>query len=76
MHKRTDDTNPTTNLTMKTFCLHDAPNRDNLLPLTFTRGIGDIRVGIITIIEKWEHFLSRKGYQIVPEYLQKSIPQH
>ncbi len=74
MRKKTYDTNPTTNLTMKTFCLHDAPNRDNLLPLTFTRGIGDIRVGIITIIEKWEHFLSRKGYQIVPEYLQKKYP--
>ncbi len=56
---------------MKTFCLYDTTDRDNLLPLTFTRGIGDIRVGIITIVEKWEHFLSLKGHQIVPDYLQR-----
>jgi UDP-N-acetylglucosamine diphosphorylase/glucosamine-1-phosphate N-acetyltransferase len=56
---------------MKTFILHDAPNHDNLLPLTFTRGIGDLRVGIITIIEKWEYFLESKGYQLVPAYLSK-----
>ncbi len=56
---------------MKTFILHDAPNHDNLLPLTFTRGIGDLRVGIFTIVEKWEMFLGAKGYQLVPEFLKK-----
>ena len=56
---------------MKSFILHDGQNHENLLPLTFTRGIGDIRVGILTIIEKWEQCLNCKGYQIVPEYLEK-----
>ncbi|MDD2562650.1 MAG: GlmU family protein [Salinivirgaceae bacterium] len=56
---------------MKSFILHDGQNHENLLPLTFTRGIGEIRVGILTIIEKWEKHLNCKGYQIVPKYLEE-----
>jgi len=31
--------------------------RNQLLPFTFTRPISDIRIGILRIIEKWEHCL-------------------
>lgn len=56
---------------MNRFILHDGPNRDNLLPLTFTRSVGDIRVGLFTIAEKWEKFLGLKVSQLVPEYLKQ-----
>lgn len=35
----------------------DCEIRNNLLPLTFTRPISELRVGILTIREKWEHRL-------------------
>lgn len=34
---------------------HEAHCRENLFPLTLTRHSADIRVGILTIREKWEH---------------------
>ena len=60
---------------MESFILHDAPNRDNLLPLTYTRAIGDLRVGILTITEKWENHLQAAGFHFVPEYLRKKYPE-
>lgn len=40
------------------FVLFDNPEiRQQLLPLTFTRPIADLRVGILTIAEKWEKHL-------------------
>jgi UDP-N-acetylglucosamine diphosphorylase/glucosamine-1-phosphate N-acetyltransferase len=41
---------------MKEIVLDEAPYRENLFPFTLTRGIADIRVGILTIREKWENF--------------------
>lgn len=32
---------------------------ENLLPLTFTRSIAECRIGILTIQEKWEKYLSK-----------------
>lgn len=38
--------------------LFDTPEiYENLLPLSFTRPVAAFRVGILTIAEKWEHFL-------------------
>ena len=34
--------------------LFDDPSWDNLLPLTFTRPAADLRVGILTVAEKWK----------------------
>jgi UDP-N-acetylglucosamine diphosphorylase/glucosamine-1-phosphate N-acetyltransferase len=31
---------------------------ENLLPLTFTRSIAECRIGILTIKEKWEHYMN------------------
>ena len=35
----------------------DDQYRDQLLPFTFTRPVADIRVGILTIRQKWESIL-------------------
>jgi len=45
-------------------------NRENLLPLSFTRPVADMRIGILTIREKWEKFLSTKSFSLTEEYLQ------
>ena len=43
---------------MRNIILFDASDvRENLLPMTFTRPVADLRVGILTIREKWEHVL-------------------
>jgi UDP-N-acetylglucosamine diphosphorylase/glucosamine-1-phosphate N-acetyltransferase len=44
--------------------------RTNLLPLTFTRPVADIRLGILTIREKWEKALGAQSYSLTEEYLQ------
>jgi UDP-N-acetylglucosamine diphosphorylase/glucosamine-1-phosphate N-acetyltransferase len=50
--------------------LFDDQHRDNLLPLTFTRPVADLRVGILTIREKWERRLKLKGSFLTQDYLQ------
>jgi UDP-N-acetylglucosamine diphosphorylase/glucosamine-1-phosphate N-acetyltransferase len=54
--------------------LFDDPGvRSNLLPLTFTRPLARIRVGILTIAEKWErHFNSKPSYS-TQDYLSKKF---
>lgn len=37
------------------YILFDSASRNQLLPLTFTRPVADIRFGILTIREKWEN---------------------
>ncbi len=44
-------------------------NRENLLPLTYTRPVADIRVGILTIREKWEKLLGQKSFSLTENYL-------
>ena len=44
-------------------------NRENLLPLTYTRPVADIRVGILTIREKWEKLLGQRSYSLTENYL-------
>jgi len=38
--------------------LFDSNVRNALLPLSFTRPVADIRIGILTIREKWENLLN------------------
>lgn len=42
------------------YILFDGPNREKLLPFTFTRPVADIRTGILTIHEKWEKLLNSR----------------
>lgn len=57
--------------------LFDHPTiRQNLLPFTFTRPVAGIRVGILTLAEKWERYLDRKASFATETYLSKKYPLH
>ena len=47
-----------------------------LLPLTFTRPVSEIRVGIQTITEKWEDYLQTKVSFETQDYLQAKYPMN
>ncbi len=48
-------------------------NREAFLPLTYTRPIADLRIGIITIKEKWEHHFSSMSVK-TEDYLSAKFP--
>ncbi|GAA4817446.1 GlmU family protein [Litoribaculum gwangyangense] len=56
------------------YILFDGPSRNNLLPFTFTRPVADIRVGILTIREKWETFLDSTTTTVTEDYLSEKYP--
>ncbi len=56
------------------YVLFDGNVRNSLLPLTYTRPVADIRVGILTIREKWEKFLGFTTTTITEEYLEEKFP--
>ncbi len=56
------------------YILFDGPVRNALLPFTFTRPVAEIRVGILTIREKWEKYLGSTTTTITEEYLSEKYP--
>jgi len=54
--------------------LFDDESRDNLLPITYTRPVADIRIGILTIREKWERHLNSGSSSLTQDYLQNKYP--
>lgn len=56
------------------YILFDGPSRNNLLPFTFTRPVADIRLGILTIREKWEQYLGFTTTTITEDYLSDKYP--
>ncbi|MCC7319196.1 MAG: GlmU family protein [Bacteroidales bacterium] len=56
------------------YILFDSSSRSNLLPLTFTRPVADIRFGILTIREKWERFLKTSTSSLTEAYLTPKFP--
>jgi UDP-N-acetylglucosamine diphosphorylase/glucosamine-1-phosphate N-acetyltransferase len=54
--------------------LFDDEVRQNLLPFTFTRPVAGIRIGILTIQEKWEKYLGTSCGFITRSYLSKKYP--
>jgi len=56
------------------YILFDGPVRTALLPFTFTRPVADIRIGILTIREKWEKHLGYTTTTITEEYLMDKYP--
>ncbi len=56
------------------YILFDGTVRNALLPFTFTRPVAEIRVGILTIREKWEKFLGFTTTTITEEYLSEKYP--
>ncbi|WP_299800016.1 GlmU family protein [uncultured Maribacter sp.] len=56
------------------FILFDGPRRNHLLPFTFTRPVSEIRVGIMTLKERWEAFLKVSVTSLTEEYLSVKYP--
>jgi UDP-N-acetylglucosamine diphosphorylase/glucosamine-1-phosphate N-acetyltransferase len=56
------------------YILFDGTVRNALLPFTFTRPVADIRIGILTIREKWEKYLGTTTTTITEEYLSEKFP--
>ena len=54
--------------------LFDSEVREQLLPLTFTRPVGALRVGALTIQEKWKQWLNAKVSFITQDYLASKFP--
>lgn len=48
----------------------------NLLPLTYVRPISLLRVGIMTIIDKWDHFLGQTPSVLTLDYLQNKFTHY
>ena len=59
--------------TMK-IILFDDKSWGTLRPLTFTRPISELRVGILTIREKWEKRFGDKVAYLTKDYLQEKFP--
>lgn len=56
------------------YTLFDGDRRKALLPFTFTRPVGAIRIGILTVREKWEKYLDAPvGFHTEP-YLRGKFP--
>ncbi len=56
------------------YIIFDNFRRNYLLPLTFTRPVADLRIGILTIREKWEKHLNTKTSSLTEDYLSKKYP--
>ena len=56
------------------YILFDGNVRNQLLPFTFTRPVAEIRVGILTIREKWEHYLGFTTTTVTEDYLSEKYP--
>lgn len=56
------------------YILYDE-NRESLFPLSYTRPISDIRIGILTIREKWAKHLATNLSVETADYLQQKFPK-
>ncbi len=60
--------------TTMNYILSDGPQRTSLLPFTFTRPVAEIRIGILTIKEKWEKYLDTSVSYLTEKYLSEKYP--
>ena len=56
------------------YILSDGTHREALFPFTFTRPVAEIRVGILTIREKWEKWLNASVSVKTEDYLATKFP--
>lgn len=56
------------------YILSDGNHRENLFPFTFTRPVSEIRVGILTISEKWGKWLKAPVSFQTETYLSEKFP--
>jgi UDP-N-acetylglucosamine diphosphorylase/glucosamine-1-phosphate N-acetyltransferase len=59
---------------MNLIVFDDPAIRPDLLPFTFTRPVGDLRVGILTIREKWASMFGQRVSFLTQDYLQEKFP--
>ncbi len=59
---------------MENIILFDDPSRKRLYPLTMTRPICELRVGILTIREKWELWFNNKVSHVTVPHLSEKYP--
>lgn len=59
---------------MTNFILFEDQSRISLRPLTFFRPVSEIRIGILTITEKWKKHLQYPVSFLTEEYLQEKYP--
>ena len=58
---------------MKNYLLFDDPSWDHLLPLTLTRPVCEIRVGIMTLRERWELLIGNRMQFVTQDYLSEAF---
>jgi len=56
------------------YILFDDISHQSLLPLTLTKPVADIRIGILTIREKWDKFLNTSTSSLTQDYLSRKFP--
>lgn len=56
------------------YILFDNESWQNFLPLTFTRPISEIRLGILKISEKWNKYLNQEISFLTQDYLSNKYP--
>ncbi len=56
------------------YILFDGNRRNALLPFTYTKPVADLRIGILTIREKWEHYLESTTTTVTEDYLSEKFP--
>jgi len=61
---------------MINFILFEDHSRVSLRPLTFFRPVSEIRIGILTITEKWKRHLQSPVSFLTEVYLQEKYPLH
>lgn len=59
---------------MKVVLFDTEESYQNLLPLSYTRPVSEFRVGIVTIREKWQHFLAGQYSWLPVEHLREKFP--
>ena len=59
---------------MVNYILFDDSGREQLLPFTHTRPVADIRCGILTNRERWEHLLGQQTSTLTAGYINPVFP--
>ncbi|MDE6006677.1 MAG: glucose-1-phosphate thymidylyltransferase [Muribaculaceae bacterium] len=59
---------------MKVVLFDTWESHENLLPLSYTRPVAAFRIGIVTIAEKWMHFLPGDYSYLTVDYLGEKYP--
>src|SRR6056300_109991 len=54
--------------------LFDSKERINFLPLTYTRPMADMRMGMMTFRERWEYYLGGSSSSLTESYLSTKYP--